>query len=76
MAGQCIDSVKNQKTAVKGEGKTVAFKFDAESEFADDEGESGDKPAISDAPGKGPKWYDYIDEFDINTLSSFIGFAM
>ena len=45
MAGQCIDQVKNQKTAVKGEGKTVAFKFDAESEFADDEGEEAEKPA-------------------------------
>jgi hypothetical protein len=26
--------------------------------------------------GKGPKWFDQIDEFSINIQASFVGYAM
>jgi hypothetical protein len=72
LAGQNIDEVKNQRGAAPA-GKTVNFKFENESGGEIEEIGNANEPA---APVQPNKWFDKIDEFDINICSSFIGYAM
>jgi len=87
MAGRNIDEVKGQKPSFDKDAntKTVAFKFEAGTEGVEaqaqteqEDGAAGETKAIQAASGagKGQKWFETIEEFDISLHASLIGFTV
>lgn len=86
VAGRDIDAVENQfpsfdKAATQ---KSVAFKFDADVAKADNgtqmgvtaKEESKQQVAVKQVSAKEPKWFEVVEDLDINLHASLIGFTV
>lgn len=83
MAGREIDEVKDQKPSFDKEfqTKTSAVKFEAGTMGVDVESQTGadqtETKAVKAATnGKGTKWFETIEEFDISLHASLIGYTV
>lgn len=81
VANRSIDKVPNQLPTFDkdGQARTVAFAFEGEAPAQDavgQTGEPGETRVGAAGSGKGSKWFEQIDDFEITMHASFISFAV
>ena len=81
VANRSIDKVPNQQPSFDkdGQARTVAFSFEGEAPAQDAVGQTGEpaETRVGQAgSGKGSKWFEQIDDFEITMHASFISFAV